>query len=509
MALLYILTKEYLEKLAKITSITSSRRVAVITGAALVVLVVIDLLMTRQILPRDSKVEDTMFILTVVICYGIGSWILLRYTKRISREMRTRSQFFNLVHRFAIIIQFSLLGILVLIIYGNLTNCYDYFSFCMITRPLAVSVNAIASASAGVVLGLICYKFFSWFGVDRRNYIVLLYGLGAAALILSITVDAGDKILLQRVVEENSPEGASLESAWIYKTFEKYDGQVQYKVVNPETTTLYVVPDSLTAFHKFLVYLVSDTPYVFTWAGTLMLLRQFYISSGRRKNTSFPTRYLILLSIPLVLYIIGSGIIISLPPSDDPNRYYYRILFRAGTIGSSALFGLAFYVITREVEKRGKIAVERIKDYLTVSAIGIVMIGIANEASGLQQTYGVAAHGLVFLSAFLYSVGLYYLAISVSEDSSLRKAIRKSALELLDDIGTAQMEQELRKKILRIVEDNKDKMEEQTGGLSYTVTKNDLKEYMELILDEKKKSVIFDSKESKNRTDKEIAGDDF
>jgi hypothetical protein len=250
-------------------------------GIAMVVLVIIDLLITRQILPRGREAEDIMFILTVIICYGVGSWLFFKFTERISSRIRNRSRFFKLVHKFAIIVQFSLLGILLIIIFGNLASCYDYFSYCMTTRPLAVSVNAIASASAGVMLGLVAYKFLAWYRINNRNYIVLLYGIGAAALIMSITVDAGDKIFLQKVVEENSPQGAVLESSWIYKTFEKYDGQVQYKVVNPEMTTLYVVPGSLTAIHKFLVYLVSDTPYVCTWAGTLLLLRQLYSSSGK------------------------------------------------------------------------------------------------------------------------------------------------------------------------------------------------------------------------------------
>ena len=461
----------------------TSRKAIVMNGIAMVLLVIIDLLMTRQILPRGREAEDIMFILTVIICYGVGSWLFFKFTERISSRIRNRSRFFKLVHKFAIIVQFSLLGILLIIIFGNLASCYDYFSYCMTTRPLAVSVNAIASTSAGVMLGLVAYKFLAWYRINNRNYIVLLYGIGAAALIMSITVDAGDKILLQKVVEENSPQGAVLESSWIYKTFEKYDGQVQYKVVNPEMTTLYVVPGSLTAIHKFLVYLVSDTPYVCTWAGTLLLLRQLYSSSGKRGKTSFPIRYWVLLSVPLLLYIIGSGIIFSLPPSDDPNRYYYRILFRAGTIGSSALFGIAFYVIVREVEQRRKIPLDEIKDYLTISAIGIVMIGISNEASGLQQTYGVAAHGLVFLSAFLYGIGLYYSAISISEDSSLRKTIRKSALELLDDIGTAQMEQEVQKRILKIVKSNKEKLEAGTG-ISCSVTEDDVKEYLEILKQE-------------------------
>ena len=212
---------------------------------------------------------------------------------------------------------------------------------------------------------------------------------------------------------------------------------------------------------------------------------ELYLSSGRGKKTSFPTKYWVLLSVPLLLYIIGSGIIFSLPPSDDPNRYYYRILFRAGTIGSSVLFGIAFYAIVREVEQRRKIPLDEIKDYLTISAIGIVMIGISKEASGLQQTYGVAAHGLVFLSAFLYSIGLDYSAISISEDSSLRKTIRRFALELFDEIGTAQMEQDVQKRILKIVKSNKEKLESDTG-ISSSVTEDDVREYLEILRQELK-----------------------
>jgi hypothetical protein len=86
--------------------------------------------------------------------------------------------------------------------------------------------------------------------------------------------------------------------------------------------------------------------------------------------------------------------------------------------------------------KDTKLSVERIKDYLTISAIGIVMIGIANEASALQQTFGAAAHGFVLLSSFMFSIGLYYSAISISQDSSLRRLIRKSTVQLLDNMGT-------------------------------------------------------------------------
>jgi hypothetical protein len=185
-------------------------------------------------------------------------------------------------------------------------------------------------------------------------------------------------------------------------------------------------------------------------------------------------------------------LIISLPPAEDPYRYLFRIIFRGGTIGSSVLFGISFFIITRKVTEvgirnRNILSVERIKDYLTISAIGIVMIGIANEASALQQTFGAAAHGFVLLSSFMFSIGLYYSAISISQDSSLRRLIRRSTVQLLDNIGTAQMTEEFLARIKKIVLINQQMLKVETGIPSELNDKN-LKEDMELVMEELRKN---------------------
>jgi hypothetical protein len=470
-----------------------NRRVAVAVAIVITTLLIVDLLATRQILFFDNTWQTIIFVLTVVFAYGIGALILLVYARRVrSVELvEKRSHFVNIMYFGVVVVHFSLLAILISILVGNSISCPNHVSFCMSTRPLATSINAIASTGAGIILGIISFKFFSWFKSSNRNVMILLYGLAAASLAMSITIDAADKILLQQVVVENSPRGAVPESSWIYKSFDKYQGQVQYKVVNPETTTQYVVPDSMKALHKFLVYLVSNPPYILTWIATLMLLRQFYLSNYGR-GSKFPIKYWILLSVPLVLYVIGSGLIISLPPAEDPYRYLFRIIFRGGTIGSSILFGISFFIITRKVTEAGIrnrniLSVERIKDYLTISAIGIVMIGIANEASALQQTFGVAAHGFVLLSSFLFSVGLYYSAISISQDSSLRRLIHKSTVQLLDNIGTAQMTEDLLARIKKLVLRNQQMLEDE-AGISSELNEINLKEDMELVMEELRKN---------------------
>jgi hypothetical protein len=116
---------------------------------------------------------------------------------------------------------------------------------------------------------------------------------------------------------------------------------------------------------------------------------------------------------------------------------------------------------------------------------------VSFSVSALQQTYGVAAHSLLLLASYLFALGLYSSAISISHDVSLRHSIKKSTVELLSNIGTAQMEQELKKRILKIITDNKEKMEEESG-ISSSMTPEDTKEYLEQVISEKWKYVPSD-----------------
>ena len=95
--------------------------------------------------------------------------------------------------------------------------------------------------------------------------------------------DAASKMLLVRVVEEESPPGAIPEDMFIYKTDEKYQGDVQYKVVKPDTTTVYIVPTSIKIIYQYLNGWIPITvSFVFTWAITAMLLHQVPSAKNRQ-----------------------------------------------------------------------------------------------------------------------------------------------------------------------------------------------------------------------------------
>jgi signal transduction histidine kinase len=458
-----------------LTSLVSSRTISIYTAALIIVLVILDLLATRQILYFDNTSEIILFTLTVVIGYGLGSWILLEYTRQITANLRSKSLLVNTMHWTVTIIQFSLLGILLFVLYNNNINCPDYFSKCTNVRTQTTLVYIISSIAASIIMGIISFKFFSWYKLNKRNFMVLFFGLAAATSAIAITEDAYTKLIFVSVVEEKSPLGAIPQASFIYLNSEKYHGEIQYKVVNPDTTTLWILPSSLVLLKNSLDYLAA-LPYVFTWMAVATLLRKYHKSLGLEK---FSLKFWIILAIPLVLYLIGSGLIISLP-ADIPYRFYFRLLFRAGTIGSSALFGLAFFIVARNL------SAAKVKDYLIISAMGIIMIGIANEISALQQTYGVAAHSLVLLASYLFSIGLYSSATSVSQDNSLRQSIRKSAIEaskLIDVLGVARLEQEIERRALNTAKEQQSVLLKQTG-IEPSLTEHDMKQYLGSVLKE-------------------------
>jgi hypothetical protein len=135
-----------------------------------------------------------------------------------------------------------------------------------------------------------------------------------------------------------------------------------------------------------------------------------------------------------------------------------------------------------------KINVEKIKDYLIIVAMDIVMFDLAFSTSAYQPTYGIAAHSLVLLCACFVSIGWYSLALSIAQDKKLRETIRKEVKDeskLLDNIGTAQMEKELQNTVLNVVTKQQEALREQSG-IESSLTGEEMKEYLEQVIQEVK-----------------------
>ena len=125
--------------------VPNNRQAALTSAIILTVLLIIDLLSTRQILYPTGTYQTVLFMLIVIFGYGVASWILLEYTRRLTKDLRSKSRLMNMMHWSVTIVQFSLFGLLVFSIYNNSINCNGYFEFCTSSVFQTTSVYLISA----------------------------------------------------------------------------------------------------------------------------------------------------------------------------------------------------------------------------------------------------------------------------------------------------------------------------------------------------------------------------
>ena len=151
------------------------------------------------------------------------------------------------------------------------------------------------------------------------------------------------------------------------------------------------------------------------------------------------------------------------------------------------IFGAAFLSVARTLQTGSYV-----RNFMIIAAYGFVLFYIAGSAMVSQAAYppySITAVSFTGLSCYLIYSGLYFSAVSVSQDMALRQTIRKSVMEqsnLLDRIGSAQMDKELQSSVLRVAKKASNIMTEETG-VEAPMTEEDMKDYLELVIKEVQK----------------------
>jgi hypothetical protein len=171
-------------------------------------------------------------------------------------------------------------------------------------------------------------------------------------------------------------------------------------------------------------------------------------------------------------------------PSENANATTNLIITSVSSILAGIIFGAAFLSVARTLQTGSAI-----RNNMIVAAYGFVLFYIAGSAQVFQAAYppySITALSFTGLSCYLIYSGLYFSAVSVSQDMALRQTIRKSVMEqskLLDHIGSAQMERELQGRILTLAKKASNIMEEETG-VEAPMTQDEMKDYMDLVIKE-------------------------
>src|ERR671923_1566076 len=307
--------------------VTSRKASIAISGVIIALLSVILFSVRQNILTYDNTLETVYFILTVVIAYGIGSWLLLGYVKQTTRRTTTstsssstttstatgptiqRGPLISLLHMAVVIVQFAILGIMLYVIFDRSS---EY---------LMPYVNAITSVFATIILGAFAYKFAKWYSLSNKKRVVLLYFLTVLTLAIMIAADLGLKYVITTEVEQSAPGEVSREK-FLYKDFE--GGELVKQDIEPNYTISYIVPLQFLAAWQILNNYPGMLSFIFRWGATAVTLDHYQKNKSRMNRAIL----LALLLIPIILYLVGkSPDLFNVSP--EP---WTRPLFRGGNI---------------------------------------------------------------------------------------------------------------------------------------------------------------------------------
>jgi hypothetical protein len=424
---------------------------------AVISILIVDVIITKISVFMSQELISMWRNIVFAVMAGIfivGQYIILEYVKSRESIFVKKTAAMNIFHSAITIAQYALAVILLITIFQIIT--VSHYNISLLTLAIAISyILAI------VILGLLSQRFFSWYR-SNRNLVVFLYGISAA----SLSFNAGVTLAFSGVILQDKPE-----------------------LVLPRVGTLLPLfePGSMEALLNTSSMISSVISFLVTWIATTSLLHHYSKRLGRLK-------YWIIVAIPLVYFLsqflsplLGLfNPIIELSPVI--NSILLILVFALSKPVGGILFGVAFWNIARSVQNY------MVKDYMIIAAFGLTLLFISNQAVSIVNAPSFPPFGLVTVSfmglaSYLILVGIYYSAISVSQDVKLRTTIRRFAadkLGLLHTIGSAELRVKLENQMKDVIAKNQTMMLEETR-VQPSLTEQDAKQYLNEIMKELEK----------------------
>jgi hypothetical protein len=437
-----------------------------ITGVVIISALIVDSALQKisDLIGAQSSGSDINFMMFIVIsggAYGLGQFLILSFIKHRNSQIISisrRKGRFVLTQGLVFFAQYVLTAILVSVLLFIVFGSYYY------TYQLILS-GAISYALAILLLSLLSNRFFSWYK-SNKNLVVLSYGFASAFLAVNLILG----ITFMTLGLLNQPSKIMTHFGSIYTSFSS---------------------DSPMGI-LYSSYVISGIiSFMSMWISTTLLLRHHSRKLGRAK-------FWVMVAVPLIYFITPfvpsflNQVVATLIGSDPVFAgILFTLIFAISKPAGGILFGVAFWTVARAVRESSIV-----RGYMIMSSLGVVVLFVSTQGSVIAAGYppfGLVAVSYVGLSAFMMVIGLYSSAISVSEDDKLRKTIRKNALEeskLLDSIGTAQMGQEIERKVTQIerkvmemAKEDADQLELETG-VKPSLEEPDMKKYLEEVMQE-------------------------
>jgi hypothetical protein len=398
------------------------------------------------LVPLTTSIWGISFFILFSIVYTISQHLLIRFVWSKTKDLRSKSFVFNGLLKIVIASQYTLLAILMAIIYQVLFTSQYYTTFLIWS-------TAISFLLAISILGILTRQLFLWYRYYKKGSFVIIcyalaFGIMSITFFLALLLDIYGFSSKQNIVTPNSEVA-----------FTDYD--------NANWLLLTI---------RYLYNYLDLISFILVWGANALLLLHY------RKRLGL-VKFWIIIGLPLVYYLGTFVDMMGLyEPQSDSEYFFYYLYSSLNSTAGGLMFGMTFIIIAHKIDN------PRIKGYMTLTAFGFIFLYMSGQISLVATSYppfGITTLFFLGLSSYLLLIGLYSTAVSLSQQAQLRKKIRNSIdeqhIKLIDGIGMSQLQREIDKKIEPIIHRHAEQMNMQTS-LESTVSEEEVKQYMNEIL---------------------------
>lgn len=410
--------------------------------------------------PLNSSFGLILFIIMSITVFFAGLYALRHYMVALRKALEAPS-FFNRLYKATPIFLYALLVIFGAIIVEMVL--FSQYSTYLLILLLLISAVAI------LFFGFRTYKFLSWFksSVNKRdNIMILAFAVSSMLLCISttvaITLDIKELVVSRPPsIDPNFPASNSMASRHL-TSIELIIHLYGFLV--PQVTAIAIAETVAIAF--FLRYFKDKIGRAIFW--TLIILP--------------PVLFLTGVFGPQFLKSTGSEFVYM-----ESRFLMFRVIGTAGWVLADFVIAYAYILVAKTLGREITSSRNKIINYLIIAAVATILISPTTNnwiTNNSYPPFGAIQRAFLVLSSFLFSLGIYSVALSVAQDAELRQLARKYVKEyaLLDTLGNAKDNAEIMRNLVKLIHQHADAMEKETGVESSMLDDNEARRYLDLVI---------------------------
>jgi len=411
--------------------------------------------------PLNSSFGVILFVTMSITVFFAGLYALRDYMVALRKDLEAHS-FFNRLYKATPVFLYALLVIFGAIIV-EMVLFSQYSTYLLI---LIVLISGVAI----LFFGFRAYKFLSWFksSVNKRhNIMILAFAVSSMLFCISVTVTT---VLDTKELVVSRPPSIDPHFHSSNSMASRHLSRIElvihlYGFLVPQVTAIAIAETVAVAY--FLRYFKDQIGRATFW--TVIILP--------------PVLFLTGIFVPQLL-TTGSQFVYM-----EPRFLMFRVMGTAGWVLADFVIAYAYLLVAKTLGRQITPSRNKIFNYLIIAALSTILVSPATNnwiTNCSYPPFGAIQRAFLVLASFLFSIGIYSVALSVAQDAKLRHLAGNYAKEyaLLDTLGNAQEDAEFIRKAVKLIHKHAGAMEKETGVESSMLDDNEVRQYLDLVIRE-------------------------